>query len=268
MSSDVNLLSFLSLRDQSFTVCQQEAEDAAGRTLKETAEIAGREKERLEVEAKAIELRKKKLDLELNDVAKAKEELTKAIDNLTQSESEEKAALTEKRDKLSVELQDLLTLVKIKEAEIAECDEHIVDVDKRISSVAATFQSQKADLDAKLETLAISALKLEKDSNVVSEGRQGIEQLLAEAEEKSCRLENSARLAFDAGKAMREAVKLKKSIAVSMMLSRKKRTELAEKEKQAQTEAQLLRQSAASTRALLQVWDQTIAEADVLEVID
>ncbi|CAM6100318.1 unnamed protein product [Calypogeia fissa] len=231
---------------------KQEAEDAGERTLKEAQEIAGREAERLEAEENAIELRKSKLDLELSDAEKAKEELDKAIGDLTQSESKEKAALTGKRGQFSVELEDLLRLVRMKEAEIAECDERIADVDEKINTVAATFESQKASLDAQLETIATTAINLGKDSNIVSEGRQGIEQLLTDAEEKRARLENSAKIALDAGKAMRDAVKIKKAVALSMMQSRRKRTELAEKEKQAQAEAQLVRQNAASTRVLLQ----------------
>lgn len=233
--------------------CEQEAEEAADRTLTEAQDFAGRETERLEAEAKAIEIRKKTLDLELSGVDEAKEELSTAIGALTQSESKEKAVLTEKRDQLDAELQELLRLVKMKEAEIAESDERIAEVDRKINSVAANFENRKADLDAELETIAITALQLEKDSSVVTEGRQGIEKLLSDAEEKRGRLANSARLAFDAGKAMRDAVKLKKSIAVSIMQSRKKRAELAEKEKQAQAEAQLLRQNASSARVLLQV---------------
>lgn len=232
---------------------EQEAEDAARIVLGEAQETASRETERLIEEEKTAELKAQQLDLEVKDLGEAKAELDNTIKDLTQAESREKESLVEKRSELSFELENLMEMVRAKEREIADYDERIAAVEVKVSGVAATFERQRSELHAELEKRTLSALQLEKECNIISEGKQEIRQLLADAEEERLILETLASRACDAAKAMQDVVGIKKAAALAIRQSREKRAELLEKEKACQADAHQLRENAASLRISLQV---------------
>ncbi|KAG6550592.1 hypothetical protein Mapa_007845 [Marchantia paleacea] len=235
-----------------FELLKQEAEDAAERVRTEAQETARREMERLSADEEAAEARRRKLTLSLRIIEEANAELDKVIGEGTKEETELKTSLTEQRSQLLSELEELLALVRKKEAEIADYDQRIQAVDEKMSSVVANFETQRSSLDAESKALAVSSLELDDEFKRIAAEKQGVDELLAEGEKEGLKLEKAARSASDAGCAVQEALKLKKAIATTTFFYKEKRSELAEKEKKALEEAQALRHESLSGRSSLQ----------------
>ncbi|BFI28515.1 hypothetical protein MPTK2_2g20280 [Marchantia polymorpha subsp. ruderalis] len=235
-----------------FELLKQEAEVAADRVRTETQEKARREMERLSADEEAAEARRRKLSLSLRIIEEANAELDKVIGEGTKEETELKMSLTEHRSQLLSELEELLSLVRKKEEEISDYDQRIQAVDEKMSSVVANFETQRSSLDAESKALAVSSLELDDEFKRIAAEKQGVDELLAEGEKESLKLERAARSALDAGCAVQEALKLKKAIATTTFFFKEKRSELAEKEKKALEEIQALRDESLSGRSSLQ----------------
>lgn len=247
-----------------FDWSMQEAEVAADRVRTETQEKARREMERLSADEEAAEARRRKLSLSLRIIEEANAELDKVIGEGTKEETELKMSLTEHRSQLLSELEELLSLVRKKEEEISDYDQRIQAVDEKMSSVVANFETQRSSLDAESKALAVSSLELDDEFKRIAAEKQGVDELLAEGEKESLKLERAARSALDAGCAVQEALKLKKAIATTTFFFKEKRSELAEKEKKALEEIQALRDESLSGRSSLQVGAHLCCRCDCI----
>ncbi|KAL2642634.1 hypothetical protein R1flu_010221 [Riccia fluitans] len=235
-----------------FTSLKQEAEHAVERARMEAQENARQEMERLSADEEAAETRRRKLALSRRVLEEANAELDKIIGEGTKAETELKLSLTGQRSQLLSELEDLLVLVRKKEAEIADCDQQIAAVDEKMSAVLRNFETQRSSLDAEAKALEASSVEIEEEFNRIAVEKQGVSELLAAGEKEGQRLEGVARSAADAEGAVQVALKLKTSIATTTSFYKEKKAELVEKEKTAQEQAQALRQDSLSGRSSLQ----------------
>ena len=79
---------------------------------------------------------------------------------------------------LSKELNELLALVRLKEAEIAENDSRIHKVEKNISEVISEFRETQANIDMKHDNLHLSLSKLESESETLSIKKKEIDEFI------------------------------------------------------------------------------------------
>ncbi|KAL3695944.1 hypothetical protein R1sor_010020 [Riccia sorocarpa] len=235
-----------------FTSLKQEAEHAGERARTEAQESARQEMERLSADEEAAEAKRRKLVLSRRVVEEANADLDKTIGEATNTETELKSSLTEQRSRLQSDLEDLLELVRKKEAEIADCDQQIAAVDGKMRAVLGNFETQRSSLEAEAKALEASSAELEEVFKRIAQEKQGVSELLAAGVKEGLRLEEVARSAADAEAAVQVALKLKTSIANTASFYKQKKAELAEKEKTAHEQAQALRKDSLSGRSSLQ----------------
>ncbi|KAJ7300252.1 hypothetical protein O6H91_Y027500 [Diphasiastrum complanatum] len=231
---------------------KQEAEAVAERVKKDSDELGCEENARLTAFEEEIKLKRQKIALELRVIDEATSDLDTVIAESTKAETAEKYSLIDKRALLKEELEELMAQVRAKEADIAEHDKRIAEMDDKITSVTLRFEKQRTDFDTEAKSLSSLLKELDEESGHIDMEKLRLEDTLQKADEERINLEKVAVAAMDEWAAVQEALDMKKTAALAALQAKEKKAELVGRETQASKEAQALRQEAANARSYLQ----------------
>lgn len=231
----------------------QDAANYADSVLRNAQEISSKELEEWESSMELLEISKIEMEIESQLVSEARAGLENSIGHLVEDDRKEVELLRRKQGILSKELDELLALVKLKEAEIAENDSQIQKVEKKITEVTSEFHDTRASIDAKHDDMQLSLSKLESEQEALSIRKKEIDEFILQAQQKRSELKELASLTLDEVRTCQEAAALRKSLALSILKSREDKVKFAMTEETILEEIQILRQQISSARNTLQV---------------
>lgn len=186
-------------------------------------------------------------------ISEAHSGLENTIENLVKNDREEEESLTRKHVVLSDELDELLQLVRLKEAEIAENKSQIENVEKRISDAVSVFNEARSSIDIKHENLKSEFIKVESENEALLAKQKAINEGFSSAEEKRKKMMELSSISSDEAKSCRSAIGLKKKLASFFLKSREDRVNFSKTEENILEDIQLLRQQISASRNALQV---------------
>lgn len=245
----------VTMEEQSALLLQQlaqDASDAANQVKKDAEEKRGKEMDELVAEEESVKLKKKKALLELRVVEDANSELHNVIAESVEAESEGKKALMEERQVLLEELNVLLAAVTAKQAQIEDHDKAIEDIEEKISNKLAGFEKERMGLEADFKDRSCVLETLEKEFENLNVQKTHVEANMAQAEEEEKKLKDCSSVAAAEAQRLQETLQIRKSVSLTALSSKEKRSSLALEEKQATEVSQTLRSQAASLRTSLQ----------------
>nr|CAD1834507.1 unnamed protein product [Ananas comosus var. bracteatus] len=140
-----------------------DATDYANLVHKNAKEISAKELERWEASMELLEIKKLEMDIQSTLVLEARAGLDEAIEQLVEEE-------------------------RLKEAEIADNDHQIQEVEKRISNVVAEFNETQGSIKAKHANLQSAQSKIDSESEALIIKKNEIDDFLSVAEQKSSKL--------------------------------------------------------------------------------
>ncbi|GAB4834942.1 hypothetical protein Ancab_033208 [Ancistrocladus abbreviatus] len=200
----------------------------------------------------ALQVKKMELEVQSHLVNEARSGLNNSIDHLVENDIREKEYLCEKKKLLAEELDRLLTLVREKEAEIAENDSKIEAVDKRIAEVASGFEDIRSGIVAKSENLQHGLSEVEFQNEALSKKQNEIDDFFSQEKARGTELKKLATISADLAKAHEQNLVLRKSLMSSVLKSREEKAMLARIEEKILADIQLLREEISAARASLQ----------------
>lgn len=201
----------------------------------------------------ALEIKKMELDIESHLINEARSGLKDSIEILIEDDRKEKELLIEKRDALTDELDKLLVLVRLKEAEIAENNYKIEEVEKKIANVMSEFQTAQSSIDLKYDGLQRVCSQIEFESEALSLKKKEVDDFTSEMERKRSKLRELASVCANEAKACQELASLRKCLASSVLKSMQDKANLAKTEERILEDVKMLRQLVSASRASLQV---------------
>lgn len=231
----------------------QDAADYAESILKNAEEVSCKEQEEWQSSIELLEVRKLEMDIESQLISEARSGLENSIEDLVKNDREQKEMLMRKGVILAKELDELLELVRLKEAEIAENKSQIQDVEERISNVVSEFHETRSGIDMKHENLQAVLLKVESENEALMIKKKEIDEVMSSAEQKRRKLMELSAISSDEAKTCWDSVGLKKHLASFILKSREDRVRFSKTEEKILEDIQLLRQQISAARTALQV---------------
>ncbi|THU64997.1 hypothetical protein C4D60_Mb01t32480 [Musa balbisiana] len=237
----------------------KDAADCAESVLKNAEETSCKEIEEWQSSVELLEVKKLEMDIELQLISEAHSGLENAIEDLVKNDREEKEMLARKGVILEKELDELLELVRLKEAEIAENKSQIQDVDNRISNVVSKFHETQSIIDMKHKTLQEAFLKVESEDGALLIRKEEIDEVISSAEKKRRKLIELSAIASNEAKTCQDLLQLKKQLASFILKSREDRVRYSKTEEKISEDIQILRQEISAARTALQELSSTRA---------
>ncbi|XXG57524.1 hypothetical protein AAC387_Pa03g4657 [Persea americana] len=237
----------------------RDAADGADLILRNAEEFSSKGMEEWLSSTEALEIKKMELDIESHLINEARSGLKDSIEILIEDDRKEKELLIEKRDALTDELDKLLVLVRLKEAEIAENNYKIEEVEKKIANVMSEFQTAQSSIDLKYDDLQRVCSQIEFESEALSLKKKEVDDFNSEMERKRSKLRELASVCANEAKACQELASLRKCLASSVLKSMQDKANLAETEERILEDVKMLRQLVSASRASLQELSSTRA---------
>ncbi|XP_010927486.2 uncharacterized protein [Elaeis guineensis] len=230
----------------------KDAADSAALVLKNAEDTSSKKLEEWQSLMESLEIKKLEVEIESCLTSEARLGLEHAIDSLVEDDKKEKEMLKRKGDILAKELDELLTLVRLKEAEIAENNSQIQEVESRISNVVTEFHETQSSIDSKHDNLQATLLKVESESEALLVKKKEIDEFMYLAEQKRLKLIELASVSAGEAKTCLDLVGLRKSLASSFLKSREDKARLAKTEEKILEDIQILKQQISGSRTTLQ----------------
>ncbi|XP_042493282.1 plectin isoform X1 [Macadamia integrifolia] len=251
LRSSTAISSMHEFKASTFTLSKETA-TSADLVLKNVESVSSKEMDEWISSMEALE--EKKLELEIYSLLMndARLGFNDSIDHLIKDDRRQKEFLSEKRLKLTEELEELLTLVRNKEAEIAQNDSNIDAVEKKIADAVSGFHDIQLSIDMKYDNLKSALSRTESSSGALYIKKKEIDDFLSQEEERVARLRELAIHSANEAKACQEIVGLRKSLVSSVFKLREDKVRLAKTEERILEEVQHLRQEVSAARASLQ----------------
>lgn len=231
----------------------QDAANSADLVLKNAELLSSKEMDEYLSSIEALEEKKMEVEIESHLVNAVRLGINDSIEHLIKDDRRDKELLCKKRDALTEELEELLTLVRQKEAEIAENDSNIQAVEKRITDAVSGFHDVQMSIDIKYDNLKSSLSRMESVSETLCMKKKEIDNFLSQEGERGARLRELALVSTDEAKTCQELVGLRKSLSLSILKSRKDKVRLSKTEEKILEDVQSLKQEVSAARASLQV---------------
>ncbi|KAK1263462.1 hypothetical protein QJS04_geneDACA009360 [Acorus gramineus] len=235
----------------------KDAADDADLVLKNAEEVSLKEMEEWESSTEALEIRKVELDIQSHFINEVRSGLKSSIALLVADDMKEKEALCRKREVLNEELDELLALVRLKEAEVAENETRISAVEERIDSAGSEFQNAHSTIDMKCGELQSALSLIESEGEALALKKREVDEFLSLAEQKSHKLRELASVSSDEARTCQDLVGLRKSLVSSILKLREDKVRLAKMEEKFSEDIQVLRQQVSAARASLQELSST-----------
>ncbi|WOL12027.1 hypothetical protein Cni_G20791 [Canna indica] len=245
----------IAAEEEGITLLEQfakEAADNAEAILKNAKEVSRKEQEEWQSSVELLEIKKLELDVESQLISEAHSRLENVIEDLVKNDREEKEALAGKGVVLAKELDELLQLVRLKEAEISENKSQIKNVETRISDAISRFNETQSSIGIKHENLQSAILKVESENESLLRKQKETEQGISSAEQMSGKLMELAAISSSEGKSCQDSVRLKKNLASFILKSREDRFRFSKTEEKILEDIHMLRQQISASRTALQ----------------
>lgn len=177
---------------QFVTNCLQDAADSTALVFKNAEDTSCKKLEEWQSSMKSLEIKKLEMEIESCLISEAHLRLGHAIDSwlkmtrkkMVEDDKNEKEMLTRKGVILAKEMDELLTLVRSKEAEIVENNSQIQEVENKISNAVSEFHETQSSIDSKHDNLQAALLRVESESELLLVKRNEIDELIYLAETK------------------------------------------------------------------------------------
>ncbi|KAK1287268.1 hypothetical protein QJS10_CPB19g01329 [Acorus calamus] len=235
----------------------KDAADDADLVLKNAEEVSLKEMDEWESSTEALEIRKVELDIQSHLINEVRSGLKSSIALLVSDDIKEKEALCRKQEVLKEELDELLALVRLKEAEVAENETRISEVEERIDSVGSEFQNAHSTIDMKCSELQSALSLIELEGEALALKKREVDEFLSLAEQKSHKLRELASVSSDEARTCQDLVGLRKSLVSSILKLREDKVRLAKMEEKFSEDIQVLRQQVSTARVSLQELSST-----------
>ncbi|RZC54744.1 hypothetical protein C5167_013605 [Papaver somniferum] len=230
----------------------KEASDNADLILKNAQVFSSKEMAHWQSSVENLEIRKMELEIETDLINDARTGLDKSIDLSVQDDKREKELLCKKRDDLKEDLEKLLLLVRQKEAEIAENDLNIQEVEKRIDNGLSGFHEAQTSVDMKFHDMKSALSVMEKENEALCIKKKEVDDFVAQEEIKGAKIRELTSVSIAEATACKELVALRKSLALPILRSREDKVRLAKTEEKILEDVQMLRQEVSAARTSLQ----------------
>ncbi|KAI3734538.1 hypothetical protein L6452_14009 [Arctium lappa] len=202
--------------------------------------------------SEALEVKKMEVEIESHVLSGACLVLDDSIEHAVKEDREESELLHKKKNMLAEELQELLALVKKKEAEIAENDSKIEKVEKRMADVVSSFQEAQSNIHSKSGNLQLSLSQLELDSDALSRKKKEIDDYFLQEEARGSKIRELGRISADEAGMYQEVVNLRRNLVQFISKSWEDKARLATTEQKLFDDVQMLKQDVSAVRASLQ----------------
>ncbi|XP_047316751.1 intracellular protein transport protein USO1 [Impatiens glandulifera] len=204
-----------------------------------------------------LEVKKMELEIESDIINQARLTLNDTIDDSVGDDKRESEVLYKRKEILTEELENLLALVKAKQGEIAENDDNIERVEKRISNVVSGFDEMQTSLTTKFNNLQSGLSQLETQNEVLLSMKNEMNDLSSQERERGEKLQKLAKISGDEAASYQELVKLRKTLMLLILKSREDKVRLAKTEEKLNMDVRMLRQEILAARATLQELSST-----------
>ncbi|KAJ4963299.1 hypothetical protein NE237_023238 [Protea cynaroides] len=245
----------IAAEEESVSLLEQFAKDTATNAdsvSKKVESLSSKEMDEWISSMEALEEEKMELEIEsllLND---ARSGFNDSIEELIKDDRRQKELLCEKQRKLTEELEELLTLVRNKEAEIAQNGSNIHAFEKRIADAVSGFHDIQLGIDMKYDNLKSALSRIESSTGALTIKKKEIDDFLSQEEERVARLRELAILSANEAKACQKIAGLRKNLVLSILKLREDKVRLAKTEERILEDVQLHRQEVSAARAYLQ----------------
>lgn len=249
------LESRIAVEEEAAALLEQFAKDATGHAdslSKQAEEMSSKEIEGWQTSMELLQIKKLEMEVETELVLAARSGLEGSVEHLIEDDKREKDMLSKKGDTLAVELAELLELVRLKEAEIAENNAQIQEVQERISAVVSRFHGSQSDIDMKINSLQESQTKIDQDTEALALKKNEIDNCISSAEQKDSDLREIINACSSEAKACQQSVEIRRKLASSILKSRQDRIGLLKMEEEISQDIQMLRQQTTDARTSLQ----------------
>lgn len=203
--------------------------------------------------SEALEVKRIEIEIESHVLSGARQVLDDSIEQVVKEDREESNLLHNKKNILAEELQELLSLVKQKESEIAENDSKIEVIEKKIADVTSSFQEAQSTIHSKSNVLQSNLSEIESDHESLSRKKKEIDDFLIQEETKGSKIKELSRISANEAEMYKEVVNLRKSLVNFISKSREEKARLATNEQKLFDDVQIFKQDISSVRASLQV---------------
>ncbi|KAK1606356.1 hypothetical protein QYE76_030029 [Lolium multiflorum] len=230
----------------------KDATDHADLVSKQAKEMSSKEIEEWQTSMEILQIKKLEMEVETELVLSARSGLEGSVEHLIEDDKREKDMLSKKGDTLTLELAELLELVRLKEAEIAENNARIQEVQERISAVVSRFHGSQSDIDMKINSLQEAQNKIDQDTEVLVLKKNEIDNFVSSTEQKDSGLREIINACSSEAKACQQSVEIRRKLASSILKSRQDRIGLLKREEEISQDIQMLRQQTTDARTSLQ----------------
>ncbi|KAK9109606.1 hypothetical protein Sjap_017666 [Stephania japonica] len=235
----------------------KEAADNAHLILKNAAEHSSKEMDEWSSSMEELEIKKMELEIKSHLINDTRLGLGDSINHAIENDTREKDLLFKKKRELTEELEKLLALVREKEAEIAENDLHIAEVEERIVDVVSGFHDAQSSINVKYDDMQSVLSMVELESEALSTKKKEIDDFMSQEEKRGTMLRELASSSSNEAKECQELVELRKSLALPIFSYREEKMKLAKAEEKIMEEVQTLRQEVSTARISLQELSST-----------
>uniref|UniRef100_A0ACD5Y921 Uncharacterized protein n=1 Tax=Avena sativa TaxID=4498 RepID=A0ACD5Y921_AVESA len=249
------LESRITMEEEAASLLEQFAKDAtdhADSVSKQAEEISSKEIEEWQASMELLQIKKLEMEVETELVLAARSGLEGSVEHLIEDDKREKEMLSKKGDTLTVELAELLELVRLKQAEIAENNAQIQEVQERISAVVSRFHGSQSDIDMKINSLQEAQTKIDQDTEALVLKKNQIDNSISSTEQKDSDLREIVDACSSEAKACQQSVEIRRKLESSILKSRHDRIGLLKMEEEISQNIQMLRQQTTDARTSLQ----------------
>ncbi|MFS7994145.1 putative UVR domain-containing protein [Helianthus anomalus] len=202
--------------------------------------------------SEALEVKKMEAEIESDVLSGARKGLDDSIEHIVKEDKQKSQLLHEKKKILADELQELLALVKQKEAEISENNSQIEEIEKKMAGAVSSFQDALSDIDLKSANLQSGLSQLESESDDLSNRKKEIDDFALQEEARGLKIRELGRVSADEAAVHQEVINMRKSLIKFISKSREDKIRLAATEQKLFDDVQMLKQDISAVRASLQ----------------
>ncbi|KAK9059857.1 hypothetical protein SSX86_020561 [Deinandra increscens subsp. villosa] len=200
----------------------------------------------------ALEVKKMEAEIESDVLSGARQGLDDSVDHIVKEDKQECELLHKKKKILADELEELLALVKQKEAEIAENNSQIEEIEQKMAGAVSSFQGVLSDIDWKSEKLQSGLSQLQLENDDLSRKKKEIDDFALQEEGRGLKIRELGRVSADEAGVYQEVINLRKSLITFITKSREDKIRLATTEQKLFDDVQMLKQDISALRASLQ----------------
>ncbi|KMZ76045.1 hypothetical protein ZOSMA_107G00420 [Zostera marina] len=226
--------------------------DSANLVLKNVEVTSRKAIEEWQMSLETIELKKMETIIELHLMDETRSGIETSIGKLIQDDANERERLSRRHDTLTVELNELLVLVKLKETEIEANSHKMQEVEKKISYVVNNFDEAHTNIDKRHSELQASLSVIESEGTSLSLQKKNIDEHFTAVELTSSKLKELARVSMDEAATFNDQVELRQRLASPILKLREEKLRLATIEGKISKDVEELREKNSAARSSLQ----------------